>query len=244
MRTKNAAVGDSLPQSAPKMPPATEEFYRKTYPRLLRYAIFVASGNVHDAEDAVSAALLEVCSRWEKIENPAAYARRVIINNLSKGMQGGLRRTCERQIQRGDYPRPSQDPNLTVWEDWEWVMQLLRSLPPAQRKVLACMIDEASTREIAELLGKTDATVRQNLHAARTRLKHHLAQRGGPMSVNDLTSATPDGQEALKELLGEVLDLGEQVVSQVTEEMIEQRLQGILGPSGALHLSVPSPPQT
>ena len=54
--------------------------------------------------------------------------------------------------------------------------QVLKSLPPAQREVLACMIDEFTRQEIARLLGKTEAAVRQNLHAARMRLATWLAE--------------------------------------------------------------------
>jgi DNA-directed RNA polymerase specialized sigma24 family protein len=49
-------------------------------------------------------------------------------------------------------------------------MQLLDSLAPAQREVMALAIDEFTPAEIARLLGKTAVAARQNLHVARTRL--------------------------------------------------------------------------
>jgi DNA-directed RNA polymerase specialized sigma24 family protein len=55
------------------------------------------------------------------------------------------------------------------------VTQLLKSLPSAQREVVACMIDEFTRQEIAQLLGQTEAAVRQNLCAARARLATWLA---------------------------------------------------------------------
>ncbi|HMH90225.1 MAG TPA: sigma-70 region 4 domain-containing protein [Streptosporangiaceae bacterium] len=61
-------------------------------------------------------------------------------------------------------------------------MQLLESLPPAQREVLACMVDMFPRKEIAQLLGKTDAAVRQNLHAARKSLVSYLAATGSGRS--------------------------------------------------------------
>lgn len=55
---------------------------------------------------------------------------------------------------------------------------LLKALPPAQREVVACMIDTFTLQEIAQMLGKTEATVRQNLCAARKRLRSYLAGTG------------------------------------------------------------------
>jgi RNA polymerase sigma factor (sigma-70 family) len=152
-----------------------ENLFRDTYQGLLRDAIF-AGGNPHEAEDAVSAALEDVLRRWDRIENPRAYARRATISNLIKNKQRGQQRIRDRIIQHGDYQLERElDPGLTVWEEQEWVMQLLASLPPAQREVLACMVDMFPRKEIAQLLGKTDAAVRQNLCAARKSLVSDLA---------------------------------------------------------------------
>jgi RNA polymerase sigma factor (sigma-70 family) len=155
---------------------AFEDLFRGAYQSLVRDAMF-AGGNQYEAEDAVSAALEEVLRRWDSIEDPRAYARRAAISNLIKNRQRGQRRLQARMIQRGDYqPERDLDPGLTVWEEQEWVMQLLDSLPPAQREVLACMVDMFTPQEIAQLLGKTEAAVRQNLCAARKSLTSYLAE--------------------------------------------------------------------
>lgn len=153
-----------------------ENFYRSSYRLLLRDVIF-AGGNPHEAEDALSAALVDVFQRWDRIVSPYAYARRAAISNLIKNRQRGLPRVRDRLIEHGAVPgAQEQDLALTAWEDQEWVMQLLDSLPEAQREVLACMIDELTRQEIAQLLGKSEAAVRQNLCAARARLASWLAQ--------------------------------------------------------------------
>lgn len=86
---------------------------------------------------ASSAALEEVLRRWDRIENPRAYARKATISNLIKNKQRGQQRIRDRMIQRGDYQLERDlDPGLTVWEEQEWMMQLLESLPTAQREVL------------------------------------------------------------------------------------------------------------
>jgi RNA polymerase sigma factor (sigma-70 family) len=155
-----------------------EDLFRDAYRGLLRDAIF-AGGNLHEAEDAVSAALEEVLRRWDRIDDPRAYARRATISTLIKNKQRGQQRIRDRMIQRGAYLTAHDlDPGLTVWEEQEWVMQLLESLPPAQREVLACLVDTFPRKEIAWLLGKTDAAVRQNLCAARKSLGSQLAGPG------------------------------------------------------------------
>jgi RNA polymerase sigma factor (sigma-70 family) len=155
---------------------AFEALFRDAYQGLLRDAMF-AGGNPHEAEDAVSAALEEVLRRWDRIENPRAYARQATISNLIKNKQRGQQRIRERLIQRGDFQLERElDPGLTIWEEQEWVLQLLASLPAAQREVLACMVDMFGRKEIAQLLGKTDAAVRQNLCAARKSLVSYLAE--------------------------------------------------------------------
>ena len=158
---------------------AFEEFFRIAYTPLLQNIIF-ACGNRPEAEDAVSAAMTEVLQRWDSIENPRAYARRAALSNLIKNKQRGLQRIRERLIQRGDVPLEHDlDPGLLIWEQQEWVTQLLNSLPPAQREVLACMVDMFTPQEIAQLLGKTEAAVRQNLRAARQNLASCFAEADG-----------------------------------------------------------------
>ena len=156
--------------------PTFEEFFRDAYKPLVRDVIF-AGWDPDEAEDAVSAAMIEVLQRWDSVHNPRAYVRRAAISNAIKDRERGLKRIRERLIQRGDVPPEHDlDPGLMVWEQQEWVRLLLQSLPPAQQEVLACMVDMFTQQEIAQLLGKTKAAVRQNLYAARKRLTRYLAE--------------------------------------------------------------------
>jgi RNA polymerase sigma factor (sigma-70 family) len=160
-------------------PPAVEEFFRASYKSLVGEVIIFAGGNLHEAQDAVSDAMAEVIRRWDAIENPRAYAYRAAVSNLIKYKQRGLPRIRERQIARGAVlPEQDLEPDPAVWEQQEWVTMLLKSLPRAQREVLACTFDMFTPREIAQLLGKTETAVRQNLCAARKRLARYLAEAG------------------------------------------------------------------
>jgi RNA polymerase sigma factor (sigma-70 family) len=68
----------------------------------------------------------------------------------------------------------SIDRMLTVWEDRQWVTQLLNGLPPAQREAMALIVDEYSPTEIAQLLGASPEAVRQRLYVARQRLENEI----------------------------------------------------------------------
>ena len=154
------------------------DFFRDYYRPLVRDVIFVG-GHPEEAEDAVSAAMTEVFERWDTIENPQAYARRAAINHAIRNRQRGLLRITERLVERGDVPHEGDlDPGLLVWEQREWVTLLLKSLSPAEREVLACVVDAFRPQEIAQLLGKTETAVRQNLHTARKRLAARLGRTG------------------------------------------------------------------
>lgn len=165
-----------------------EVFYRDHYRRLLRVIIFLAAGDVDLAKDAMDEAIAVACERWDLIENPPAYVRRVAANWLIR----------EKRKARRTIPMPSDEigeklnhtTGQPIWEQQAWVMELLEQLPPAQREVMACIIDDLRPAEIAELLGKTPAAVRQNLSAARRRLRKYLAETNGAE-----TTATAYGEE-------------------------------------------------
>ena len=157
---------------------AFEAIFVPAYRQLLDDAIF-AGATPEEAEDCLQQALKYVYEHWEQIENPRAYARKATISNLIKSRQRGPGRLLDKQIQQGDYwPEGAEDPGLTVWEQEEWVSGLLDSLPLAQREVMTYVLAEFSTGEIAGLLGKTEASVRQNLCAARKNLRRRLAAEG------------------------------------------------------------------
>jgi RNA polymerase sigma-70 factor (ECF subfamily) len=163
-----------MPTAAP--PGAFEEFFRGAYRNLLTVAMYVGATE-GEAEDAVASAMEDVFRRWSEIANPLAYARKATVSNFLKD-KGRHGRLIRRVIERGEAAGGYQDPGLTVWEDREWVTQLLKALSPAQREVMAAVLDEFRPAEVAQLLGATPAAVRQNLHAARRRLIQSLTGQG------------------------------------------------------------------
>jgi RNA polymerase sigma factor (sigma-70 family) len=161
-----------------------DDFFDGTFPLLLKIAL--ASGaDIQEAEDAAVETMTYLYRRWGEITEPRAYARRAVINAVAKAK----RRNGERldRMVAGGHVTPEADDGtaLVAWEDREWVLQHLNALPPAQREVMAGIVDGMSTAEIAAALGKTEATVRKNLQWARERLKTELAKERQRLQQHD-----------------------------------------------------------
>ena len=148
------------------------EFYRTSDKAILK-KLMVFGASKHEAEEALSKAMEEVMRRWPDLTNPRSYATRAALNAFYKLREAGNRR---RAVEQGLAEQEAvEDPRLSLWEDHDWVTAMLQRLPPAQREAFRLHeFDGFDTAEIAELLGKTPAAVRQNLCLARKRLKREL----------------------------------------------------------------------
>ena len=160
---------------SPAAPPGFEDFFRGAYRKLIALVMYLGATK-EEAEDAVAASMAEVLRRWEEIGDPLAYARTATRSNFIKEKTRPAR-LISRLIERGEVSCGYQDAGLTVWEDGQWVKQLLDSLPPAQREAITGFMDEYNHVEVARLLGKDPAAVRQNFRAARQRLRLALGER-------------------------------------------------------------------
>jgi RNA polymerase sigma-70 factor (ECF subfamily) len=171
-----------------------ESFFHAYYRDLLKIAMYVGATK-QEAEDAVMATMEELLRRWGQIDSQFAYARRAVVSNFLKDKTRGLDRVRHRQVERGDAPpEADEDPGLTAWEDRQWVIQILESLPPAQREAMAFIVDSFTPVEVASLLGKTPAAVRRNLCDARHRLRAALRQGHEPERP-DQTPVSARGEE-------------------------------------------------
>ena len=157
-------------------PPEFASFFHVTYRELLRIAMYVGATR-QEGEDAVMATMEDLLCRWTSVRDRFAYARRAVVSNVLKEKTRGPDRVRRRQIERGDFVREAcEDRRLNAWEDWQWVGQMLGSLPPAQRRALTFIIVGFTPTEIARLFGKTPEAVRQSLCEARRRLTTALQQ--------------------------------------------------------------------
>lgn len=153
-------------------------FFRDRYRDVVRATMYVGASR-DQAEEATANAMLELLQRWDHVEQPYGYARRAAISRFLKDKMRDLDRVRRRMVERSAYPAlDGDDPDLTVWEDREWVAAMLDSLHPRQRDVMAFIVDGYKPIEIAALLGRSPDAVRQSLCAARRELQQRLqAQR-------------------------------------------------------------------
>ncbi|WP_204014070.1 RNA polymerase sigma factor [Virgisporangium aurantiacum] len=154
-----------------------DDFFQATYRQLLRTWMY-AGATEQEAEDAILAAMEDLYRHWDRakdpIENPMAYVQQAVRSHFIKARERDRERE-RRQIKgHGGAAAGCQDAGLNIWEQREWVKQILQSLPPKQGEVLAFVVDGYAPTEIAKLLGRDKAAVRQSLRAARKRLKKAL----------------------------------------------------------------------
>lgn len=165
----------AIPRVAQQAPAGFERFFRENYRQLCRFAQYLGFTE-SQADEAVAAAMREMLRRWAEIKDPTAYARRAVVHNAIKAKErgdlGNLDRIRDRMVERRTAPpEAGEDPDMVAWENEQWVIQLLESLSPAQREVVEHVVNGFTPTEIAELLGKSPAAIRQRLHAARERLE-------------------------------------------------------------------------
>jgi RNA polymerase sigma-70 factor (ECF subfamily) len=134
----------------------------------------------HEAEDAASAAVLDVLGRWADLENPVQYAHRAAVNFFLKERTRGHERLRRRLVAWGHgLPEAVIDDGLSDWEAGQTVVGLLRELPKKQKTIMALIVDGHTTEQIAALLRSSPATVRKNVQWARESLRRLLRPEGG-----------------------------------------------------------------
>jgi RNA polymerase sigma-70 factor (ECF subfamily) len=153
-----------------------EAFLNDHY-RYFLMAPIALGATVDDAYEAVQAAVADMLEKdtWSRLtRNPKAWVRKAVRHAYYDQQK---KRRRHREVENLPPPSGSYlDGSPNVWEDWQWVAQMLSTLPPAQREVFELVLAELDAKEIVDLLGKTPATIRQNLAHARRRLKANLGE--------------------------------------------------------------------
>lgn len=170
------AARQSPPEHESGPRPSFEAFWSDHYREFLM-TLMAIGATLEEAHDAIHDVIVDMLMRstWSRLAtNPRAWVR-IAVRHAYYDQQK-LRR---KEQPEGDMPLAperytSEGPN--VWEDWQWVDQMLSTLPPTQRAVVELILCDLSATEIADLLGKTPGTVRQHLAHARKRLRANLGK--------------------------------------------------------------------
>jgi len=162
-------------------PAAMDALIRGVAPGVHRLALRLTAD--HDAaEDLTMEALYRGSVKIRKLRDPhaaVAWFRATLLNLWRDRM----RRARPGELSLGDAPEPAELPGddpaalLDAAELREACAKALPLLPPAQRAVLALVIDEGLTvTEVAAALGTTPDRVKANLWHGRKRLRELLAR--------------------------------------------------------------------
>lgn len=151
-------------------------FFRQHFRGVVGMVVLL-DGSKEEAEDAAQRAFMDAYAKWGTIRRPAAWVRVAARNHFIKARIRD-RRLQRRAIELHQMMRLDEDTDqdaMAQWVDLHWIEQTLAELPPGQRRILRCLFEGLSTKEIAELLGKNEPNVRSHLRHARKRLRELLA---------------------------------------------------------------------
>jgi len=174
------------------------EFFRSEYRSLLS-AVMAVTASKEYAEDAIAEVIEEILVKdlWDGLRLPYFWIRRAAWRKYYDRC-ARERRGIELALEGGHLVVEfCDDKAFNIWEDGQWVKQMLDALPPAQRETMEHVLAEFTTAEMAEVLGKTPAAIRQNLALARRRLKPLLNDDYGLADTYDAARSTT-GREDTK----------------------------------------------
>ncbi len=165
-----------------------DEFVAAHVNDLLRTAYLIAWDEV-EAEDLVQECLFKVARRWPRVrsmDQPRAYARRILINLATDGARGRARRRVELEPPPASGAERSVDP-LAALDTHAELVEALGQLPPRQRAVLVLRyFHDLTETQAAEVLGCSPGTVKSNASRGLARLREAF----------ELSAPQPGGAEA------------------------------------------------
>jgi RNA polymerase sigma factor (sigma-70 family) len=156
-----------------------EELAMPMFPSLYNLARWLAQ-NPNDAEDLVQETYLKALRAFDSFEpgtNFRAWIFRILRNTFLGSRSKLERRMTEAMESEEDFPAASATPESLLIErsDADAIRDAIEQLPVIFREViLLCDVEEASYREIAEILSIPMGTVMSRLARARKTVRESL----------------------------------------------------------------------
>jgi RNA polymerase sigma-70 factor (sigma-E family) len=153
-----------------------DEFVADHVGDLLRTAYLIAWDEV-EAEDLVQETLFKVARRWPRVrsmDQPSAYARRILINLATDGARTRARRRVELSPPPDGPAERFADP-LADLDTHAELVDALGQLPQRQRAVLVLRYFHDLTEvQAAEVLGCSQGTIKSSASRGLARLREVL----------------------------------------------------------------------
>ena len=135
--------------------------------------------NLTDAEDVLQETLVRYLVARPNLSGPEhekAWLLRVAANLAKNRLRDNAAHAAEELNEELDAADPASDP-AAEREDLSALWDAVGRLPETQREVVHLVYAEGySTYEVAQILGRKDATVRSDLHRARKALRDILGE--------------------------------------------------------------------
>lgn len=169
----------TMPGSAPVDPVDPDAFaalFAAHHAEALRLA-FLLCGDRDRADDVVSESFVRLYRRWRRggIDNPRAYLRRTVVNEVNSRFRRLAIERREAAKRSGDGRGRRADDDQVA--DNDAVMAALAALPPRQRTaVVLRYYADLSERDAAEVMGVSVGTVKSSVSRALARLRGLLAE--------------------------------------------------------------------
>ena len=150
--------------------------WAQTRARALHRLAYLLCGDWHVAEDLVQEALARVALKWPRVEhmdNPDAYVRRILVNQLNNQR----RRKSWRTSATASTPETAVSDTTVEHARNDELMTALRQLPTRQRAVITLRyFEDLPEQEVAGILGCSIGTVKSQAHKALQRLRQTIAR--------------------------------------------------------------------
>ena len=162
-------------------PKGIDEVYAATYASVVAVAAHLL-GDLAGAEDVAQDAFMRLAAETGHIENPGNWLRTVAYRSaISEIRRRDRERRAHHRSARMADRAPVDVPETLVTDEFRGLGDAMSRLPFMQRaSALMCWGDDLTTREVADLLGCSVATVRVHLHRARKALQAGLDEGSAP----------------------------------------------------------------
>lgn len=171
---------------------AFDHFVADSTDGLLRTA-YLVTGDAGHAEDLVQETFFELARRWPRVasmENPRAYARKILVNSA---LDGSRRRSRHRsELEQSAIPdgaadgEPEASPAaFSAVEERVELIRALGALPPRQRAALVLRyFDDLSESEVASTLRCSVGTVKSTTFRALEKMRALFPEKPAPEQMH------------------------------------------------------------
>ncbi|MFJ9248673.1 SigE family RNA polymerase sigma factor [Streptomyces sp. NPDC101776] len=137
---------------------------------LLKSAVLLCGGDRHAGEDLLQNALVKAAGRWQRIDEPEAYVRRILYRQQVSRWRLKWRR---REVSVAEPPEAGAGVDAAAAAELRLVMrEALSRLTARQRTVLVLRyFEDLPEADVARLLGCSVGTVRSTTHRSLARLR-------------------------------------------------------------------------